>query len=153
MEGPGRGGAEASSHRYLMFEAVVALLSAIAAPAGAVLILDDLHQADPSTLQLLEHLARHQSPARLLIVAIVVTPAPVTGILADPGAVRITLGGLSGNEVGKLLAAVTGRNGGTPSGWPERSASSRPVFRFSSSRWARNSRALIIATPESWRPA
>jgi len=115
-EGPGRGGAEASSHRYLMFEAVVALLSAIAAPAGAVLILDDLHQADPSTLQLLEHLARHQSPARLLIVAIVVTPAPVTGILADPGAVRITLGGLSGDEVGELLAAVTGRNGGTPLG-------------------------------------
>jgi DNA-binding SARP family transcriptional activator len=112
----GRGAAEASSHRYLMFEAVVALLGAIAAPAGAVLVLDDLHQADPSTLQLLEHVARHLCPARLLIVATVVTPAPVTGVLADLGAVRVTLDGLSGDEVGELLAAVTGRSGGTPPG-------------------------------------
>jgi tetratricopeptide (TPR) repeat protein len=112
--------AEASSHRYLMFEAVVALLNAIAAPAGAVLILDDLHQADPSTVQLLEHVARHQSPARLLIIGTVTTPSPVAGVLADLAAGgladRMTLDGLSGDEVSELLVAVTGRNGGTPVG-------------------------------------
>jgi hypothetical protein len=115
-----RGEAEASSHRYLMFEAVVAVLGAIAAPAGAVLILDDLHQADPSTMQLLEHVARHQSRARLLIIGTVTTPSPVAGVLSDltagdlPG--RITLDGLSSGEVSELLVAVTGRNGGTPIG-------------------------------------
>jgi DNA-binding SARP family transcriptional activator/tetratricopeptide (TPR) repeat protein len=112
------GEAEASSHRYLMFEAVVALLSAIAAPAGAVLILDDLHQADPSTMQLLEHVARHQSPARLLIIGTVTIPPPAAGILLDLAAAgladQVILDGLSGDEVSELLAAVTGRNGGTP---------------------------------------
>ena len=116
----GEAEAEARSHRYLMFEAVVALLSAIAAPAGAVLILDDLHQADPSTLQLLEHVARHQSPSRLLIIGTVTTPAPAAGALSDLAAAgaadRITLEGLSGEEVSELLVAVTGRNGGTPTG-------------------------------------
>ena len=117
---PGEAGAPASSHRYLMFEAVVALLTAIAGPAGAVLILDDLHQADPSTMQLLEHVARHQSPARLLIIATVATPPPVAGVLLELSAAglagRITLDGLSGEQVGELLTAVTGRNGGTPAG-------------------------------------
>jgi hypothetical protein len=102
-----------------MFEAVVALLTAISAPAGAVLVLDDLHQADPSTLQLLEHVARHQSPARLLIIGTAVTGSPAVGILsdlvADGIADRLTLGGLSGPEVRELLAAMTGRTG-TPAG-------------------------------------
>ena len=117
---PGEVGAEASSHRYLMFEAVVALLGAIAAPAGAVLILDEWHQADPSTVQLLEHVARHQSPARLLIIATVTTPPPTAGVLLDLAAAglagRITLDGLSGDEAGELLAAAAGRNGGMPAG-------------------------------------
>jgi DNA-binding SARP family transcriptional activator/tetratricopeptide (TPR) repeat protein len=120
---PGEAEAQASSHRYLMFEAVVALLTAIAAPAGAVLILDDLHQADPSTIRLLEHVARHQSRARLLIIAAVTIPSPpspVTGVLLDLTAGgladQITLDGLSGEEVGELLVAVTGRNGGIPMG-------------------------------------
>lgn len=115
----GEAGAEASSHRYLMFEAVVALLSAVAAPAGAVLILDDLHQADPSTMQLLEHVARHRSRARLLIIGAVTTPSPADGVLSDLAADglagRITLDGLCSDEVGELIAAVTGR-GGTPAG-------------------------------------
>ena len=117
---PVEAGVQASSHRYLMFEAVVALLSAIAAPTGAVLILDDLHQADPSTMQLLEHVARHQSPARLLIIGTVTTPPSVAGVLLDLAAAgladRITLDGLSGEEVAELLAAVTGRAGGMLAG-------------------------------------
>ena len=115
---PGEAGAQAGSHRHLMFEAVVAMLTAIAGPAGAVLILDDLHQADPSTMHLLEHVARHQSPARLLIIGTVTTPPPPAGVLrelaAEGLADRITLDGLRGAEVGELLAAVTGRNGGMP---------------------------------------
>jgi DNA-binding SARP family transcriptional activator/tetratricopeptide (TPR) repeat protein len=114
------GEAQASSHRYLMFEAVVALLNAIAAPTGAVLVLDDLHQADPSTMQLLEHVARHQSPARLLIIGTITTPPPLAGVLLDLAvsglADRITLDGLCGEEVDQLLAVVAGRNGGTPAG-------------------------------------
>ena len=119
LERHGRPGeAQASSHRYLIFEAVVALLNAVAAPAGALLILDDLHQADPSTMQLLEHVARHQSPARLLIIGTITTPPPVAGVLLDLAvsglADQITLDGLCGEEVDQLLAIVAGRNGGTP---------------------------------------
>ena len=58
--------------RYRLFEAVADFLLAIArAPgqAGLLLLLDDLHWADASTLLLLEHLARRLADRRLLLVA------------------------------------------------------------------------------------
>ncbi len=56
--------------RLRLFEAVSSFLAAAAAsPAsGGVLILDDLHWADPASLDLLCYLARRQSSASLLIV-------------------------------------------------------------------------------------
>jgi DNA-binding NarL/FixJ family response regulator len=53
--------------RLRLYEAVGALLAAITAVRPLVLILDDLHWADPASLDLLCHIARHQTDARLLI--------------------------------------------------------------------------------------
>ena len=52
--------------RVRLYEAVGAFLAAIAAPNALVVILDDLHWADPASLDLLCYVARQQPTARLL---------------------------------------------------------------------------------------
>jgi DNA-binding SARP family transcriptional activator/tetratricopeptide (TPR) repeat protein/KaiC/GvpD/RAD55 family RecA-like ATPase len=54
--------------RYRLFEAVAELLCATSARSPLLLILDDLHWADKSTLLLLRHLLRHPRLTRLLVV-------------------------------------------------------------------------------------
>lgn len=54
--------------RLRLYEAVGAFLETISASHALVLTLDDLHWADPASLDLLCHIARHQSQARLLII-------------------------------------------------------------------------------------
>ena len=58
----------AEQARLRLYEAVAAVLAAIAAPQLLVLILDDLQWADRATLDLLSFIASHQSSARLLII-------------------------------------------------------------------------------------
>jgi DNA-binding CsgD family transcriptional regulator len=53
--------------RLRLYQAIGRLLAAIAEPGGLLLILDDLHWADPASLDLLLHVARHHARARLLI--------------------------------------------------------------------------------------
>src|SRR5687768_11934508 len=57
-----------ASDRYQLFDAVRTLLQRASARAVVVLVLDDLHQADPSSLLLLEFVARELSASRLLFV-------------------------------------------------------------------------------------
>lgn len=52
--------------RLRLYEAVGALLGAIASERPLLLLLDDLHWADPATLDLLCYIAAHQRAARLM---------------------------------------------------------------------------------------
>ncbi len=54
--------------RDRLFEAVRALLSALAAQRPSLLILEDVHWADETSLSLLEYIARHVKVHRLLLV-------------------------------------------------------------------------------------
>ena len=54
--------------RYRLQRAVAAALRAIATRQPLLLIVEDLHDADPGTVDLLIHLSRHLSRARLLVV-------------------------------------------------------------------------------------
>jgi DNA-binding SARP family transcriptional activator len=111
--------AGAGSHRYLLFEAVATLLDTVAAPSGALLVLDDVHEADPSTVQLLEHITRHRNRSRLLVVATSdagTSPGgPAVGLwsrlVSDGLAKRLPIAGLAVEEVAELLGEVTGRGG------------------------------------------
>jgi DNA-binding SARP family transcriptional activator len=67
--------------RYRLFESVDELLGQLAATDPVVLVLDDLHWADPATLLLFHHLARSTTPARVLIVALF-RPQPHDSALA-----------------------------------------------------------------------
>jgi hypothetical protein len=95
--------ADAELRRYLLFEAVSALLDGVAAQAPLALVIDDLHWADRATLDLLRHVARPPQEAALLIVgtyrdAEVGADHPLADLLADSRrdrvVERLTLEGL-----------------------------------------------------------
>ena len=61
------GGAEPELERFRVFEAVAALIASATARCPALLILDDLHWADRSTMSLLRHLIRATVDCRLFV--------------------------------------------------------------------------------------
>jgi class 3 adenylate cyclase/tetratricopeptide (TPR) repeat protein len=104
--------AEPDTERYLMFEAVDALLTGIAKRAPLLLVLDDLHWVDRPTLALLNHLARNAEAAPLVIlgtyrVGEVIGDHPLRAAIADLRrdgiADNIILTGMNEREVGELI--------------------------------------------------
>lgn len=59
-----RGGAV---DRFALHRSTAALLARLAAPSGLLLALDDLHWADPASLELLDHLVRHPVHAPVVL--------------------------------------------------------------------------------------
>ena len=99
-----------------MFDAVVDLLAAAAARSPLLIVLEDLHWADATSLQLLRHLA---SSGRPMPVAVLVTRrtteatsseslVDTLAALARAGAERLRLDGLDDGSVGALLTASVG---------------------------------------------
>ena len=124
--------ADSASARFAMFADAVDALVAAAAPAGLVIVLEDLHWADRTSLRLLAHLVRDLGTSRLLIVG---TYRDDGGALAEtlpdlvraPSARVIRLGGLTDPDVAVwvrrtvsvadpagLAARLTGSTGGNP---------------------------------------
>ena len=68
--------ADPDTERYLLYEAVVALLSSAAAEAPLVLVLDDLHWADHATMLLLRHVVASPDVTDVLVVAAFRDPGP-----------------------------------------------------------------------------
>lgn len=99
--------------RYELFEAVVALVERLAHDQPVVLALEDLQWATAPTVQLLRHLVRHSSDARLLLlvnyrVDEVVSGHPLQELLSEartaPTATRVELGPLTFDDVAALVA-------------------------------------------------
>jgi ATP/maltotriose-dependent transcriptional regulator MalT len=96
--------------RHQLHRAVRALLEALAAPRGLVLLLDDLHWADPASIALVASLVRRPSSSRLLL-AVAHRHRQVGSALdpelrraADAGlARRLTPGPLTTDEASRLL--------------------------------------------------
>ncbi|MEE1836807.1 helix-turn-helix transcriptional regulator [Streptomyces sp. SP17KL33] len=111
IEGPGGPGAGAGAgDRFGLYQATAAVLGRIGG-AGLVVVLDDLHWADPASLELLGHLVRHPVPAPLLLVVSRrdrQAPATLATALADgvdTGAVlRLALGPLGERDCVEELA-------------------------------------------------
>ena len=110
--------ADPETRRYFMFEAVSSLLIEACRQAPVLLVLDDLHWADRSTLQLLRHVVRDQQEAALLIVGTyrdvdVAPDHPLTELLADlrrDGLFeRVSIEGLDRPSVGTLIASHAGQ--------------------------------------------
>ena len=105
------------TRRYLLFDAVSSLLAEASRQAPVLLVLDDLHWADRSTLQLLRHVARAPDEAALLIVGTyremdVDADHALVALLADLRRdgfyERLALAGLDRDGVGALIEASAG---------------------------------------------
>jgi len=105
------------ARRHRMFEAVAELLRTAAAEAPVLLILDDLHAADRSTLLLAEHLIRHPRPPACMILVLyretdLTAEHPLAALLsalrADGLAEHRRLAGLGARDVERLVQSITG---------------------------------------------
>jgi DNA-binding CsgD family transcriptional regulator/tetratricopeptide (TPR) repeat protein len=107
-----------ASDRYQLFDAVRTLLQRASSRALVVLVLDDLHQADASSLLLLEFVARELSDSRLLLVATYRADEvsrrllETMGELARVGLQKVVLEGLGLTATGQLLAHLAGKGCG-----------------------------------------
>jgi DNA-binding CsgD family transcriptional regulator len=113
-----RRGHDPEVDRYQLFESFTRVLVAIAEPGrGLLLCLDDLHWADPPTLQALLHLARRLDAAPILVLATHRSTAselgqPLLDALAELSRerlrLRIALGALSHTESDEFVAMLAG---------------------------------------------
>jgi len=101
--------------RFRLFDAVARFIGTLAERAPVVVVIDDLHGADQSSLLLLEFVARGLRELPVLIVGTYrdtgVRGEALAGILVDlarePQTERIVLHGLSASEVAQLIKAST----------------------------------------------
>ena len=110
--------ADDATERFLLFEAVADLLRRIASNDLLVLMLDDLHWAEPTALSLLQHLTRSLGDARVLLIASHRASAeyvtdPLRVAIADlyrDDARCVTLHGFDDAELSDLVALEAGAN-------------------------------------------
>ena len=111
---PAAAASDADTERHRLHTAVTDLLVGISSEAPLLVVLEDVHWADASTLQLLRHLVRSGAAARMLIVATfrdddADVPEALAEALVDvyrtEGVVRIRLGGLSDDGHRRVRAA------------------------------------------------
>ncbi|WP_411081528.1 AAA family ATPase [Streptomyces sp. cmx-18-6] len=112
--GPGADGAEA----FGLYDAVTTALVSLSQSRPLVVVLDDLHSADPASLRLLEFAAQHAWFERLLLIGTyrdVEVEAPGHPLqqlilpLVSRASATLTLTGLGRDEVGALMTVTTGR--------------------------------------------
>nr|WP_260407882.1 BTAD domain-containing putative transcriptional regulator [Planomonospora venezuelensis] len=129
---PGAGSADRpdpEGARFRTYQAAARVLAAAAAVRPVLVVLDDLHWADPSSLRLLGYLAETAGEGRLLVVGTARDLPSAEGALADAfeslarrHAVRLPLAGLSADELAALapglaeeeVRALRERTGGNP---------------------------------------
>ncbi|MFJ9622727.1 AAA family ATPase [Streptomyces sp. NPDC101181] len=113
----GSGGVE-GVEAFGLFDAVTTALVTISQSRPLVVVLDDLHSADPASLRLLEFAAQHAWFERLLLVGTyrdVEVDAPGHPLqalilpLVSRASTTLTLTGLGRAEVGALMTVTTGR--------------------------------------------
>ena len=111
---------EAAAARYRFLDAVGGFVAHLAKHRPLVIVLDDLHWADPPTLQLTEHVARavRDFGVRLVATYRQVDPAPEGGLAETlatlarlPGVLHLALEGLSENEVAEFITQKQVRPG------------------------------------------
>ncbi|GAA0983161.1 hypothetical protein GCM10009555_054370 [Acrocarpospora macrocephala] len=93
--------------RYRLYRAIIGMLERLAEPSGLVLVLDDVHWADGSTIEFLDHVVRHPPRARVLI-TVAYRPNQAPPRLAAGGG-QIVVGPLSAAEADELLGPEISR--------------------------------------------
>ncbi|WP_254812194.1 AAA family ATPase [Streptomyces cavourensis] len=112
------GGTPDGVEAFGLYDAVTTALVTVSQSRPLVVVLDDLHSADPASLRLLEFAAQHAWFERLLLIGTyrdVEVEAPGHPLqhlilpLVSRASATLTLTGLARDEVGALLSVTTGR--------------------------------------------
>ena len=147
--------------RYRLLQAVTAFLSNAANVQPMMVVLEDLHDADKGTLDMLTHVSRHLAGARLLIVGTyrdmeVDRSHPLSAALAELMRVstygRVLLRGLNADEVRRMLESITRES--VPWGLAEavhRQTEGNPLFVQEVVRYLVEE-GLITREEGGWRP-
>ena len=110
---------DGEAERLRLFDAVADFFERCATRSPVVIVLDDLHWADHSTLKLLRHLVRNGAQAPLLVIATyrdtdLDRTHPLADVLGDlhreRGVQRLALTGLDRGELTELLEAAAGHD-------------------------------------------
>ena len=108
---------DAAAARFRQFDTVTRILKRVAGSGPLVVVLDDLHRADASSLRLLQFLAQQVGDTRLLVIgtfrdAQADLSEDFVGVLAElgrePVTRRITLDGLTKDHVARLVKLTAG---------------------------------------------
>ncbi len=108
---------DTDSDRFVLMNAVEALLAEAMFRSPMVLVLDDLHWADSASLHVLRHVLSGRRDMPLLVLGTyrhtdLSTDHPLTALLADlhrlPGVKRVQLSGLDDRETVELVESATG---------------------------------------------
>jgi DNA-binding SARP family transcriptional activator len=108
---------EPGARRYLMFNAAATVLAALVGTAGLLLVLEDLHLADPSVPSMVEHVVRRaqRGPMALLVTvddALADAHESLRTLMAVLGRdgllERVTLSGLAESDVGAIMSRTRG---------------------------------------------
>jgi DNA-binding CsgD family transcriptional regulator len=106
-----------ASARFRLFDSITTYLKNVSADRSLVLILEDLHWADASSLALLEHVSGDMRPSNMLIVGTyrdIEVPdshllSRIMGSLVRrQGYQSLRLGGLSKGDVGEMVTTLVG---------------------------------------------
>jgi tetratricopeptide (TPR) repeat protein len=147
--------------RYRLLQAVTGFLSNAANVQPMLVVLEDLHDADKGTLEMLTHISRNLAGTRLLIVGTyrdmeVDRSHPLSAALAELRRVstygRVLLRGLNADEVRRMLESVTRES--VPWGLAEavhRQTEGNPLFVQEVVRYLVEE-GLITHKEGSWRP-
>ena len=105
--------------RYRLIHAVSSFLRNASGVQPLVIVLEDLHDADRGTLDMLTHVARNLPGSRLMLVGTyrdveVDRSHPLSGVLAELRRVanfdRIGLRGLTADEVQRMMSSIAGQD-------------------------------------------
>jgi tetratricopeptide (TPR) repeat protein len=147
--------------RYRLLQAVTSFLSNAATVQPMMVVLEDLHDADKGTLEMLIHVSRNLAGARLLIVGTyrdveVDRSHPLSAALAELRRVstygRVLLRGLNADEVRRMLESITRES--VPWGLAEavhRQTEGNPLFVQEVVRYLVEE-GLITRKEGRWRP-
>jgi tetratricopeptide (TPR) repeat protein len=147
--------------RYRLLQGVTEFLSNAANVQPMLVVLEDLHDADKGTLQMLTHVSRNLAGARLLIVGTyrdveVDRSHPLSAALAELRRVstygRVLLRGLNADEVRRMMESITRQS--IPWGLAEavhRQTEGNPLFVQEVIRYLAEE-GLIARKEGQWRP-
>jgi tetratricopeptide (TPR) repeat protein len=147
--------------RYRLLQGVTIFLSNAAAVQPMLVVLEDLHDADKGTLEMLTHVSRNLAGARILIVGTyrdveVDRSHPLSAALAELRRIssygRLLLRGLNADEVRRMMESVTQES--VPWGLAEtvhRQTEGNPLFVQEVVRYLAEE-GLITRKEGRWRP-